>query len=307
MHTSEQGIYTLELEEGDVLKAYRDIVGRWTIGMGLTAASGVITPKPGMIITRKQSRELTEKALARNYEPAVNAAMPGADQHEFDAGISFHWNTGAIKKASWVSLWRQKAGRSAISAKFRLYNKAGGKRVQALADRRERELKILFDANYPVLTEPKSASIAKARWAITLTELEKAMILGQFMSLGYDVGTDIAHVPAHEVRRFQQEHDLTVDGKIGRATVTTLQRMIDARAKAKATAATGAASSLPAATSVQDVVDGNAIAGIDPLWLFLPLGLVALWALWRAWHYRDAIAARIQSRLPKLATFLRSF
>eukprot|EP01080_Neovahlkampfia_damariscottae_P013478 gene13478-biopygen26 len=83
--------------------------------------------------------------------------------------------------------------------------------------------------------------------------------------------------------------------------------MIDARAKAKATAATGAASSLPAATSVQDVIDGNAIAGIDPLWLFLPLGLVALWALWRAWNYRDAIAARIQSRLPKLATFLRSF
>ncbi|WP_321362614.1 glycoside hydrolase family protein [uncultured Celeribacter sp.] len=306
MHTSEQGIDTLELEEGDVLKAYRDIAGVWTISMGLTAASGVITPKPGMTITRKQSRELTEKALARNYEPAVNAAMPGAAQHEFDAAISFHWNTGAIKKASWVTLWRQKAGRYVISEKFLLWNKAGGKRVPALANRRHRELKILFDAVYPVSNEPKSASIAKARWVIALTGAEKTTILGQFMSIGYDVGTDIARVPAHEVRRFQADHNLTVDGKIGRATVTTLQRMIDARAKAKSTAAATATSSIPAAPTAYNA-DEIAAAGIDPLWLFLPLGLVALWALWRAWHYRDAIAARIQSRLPKLATFLRSF
>ena len=44
MQTSAQGIVALELEEGVVLKAYRDAVGVWTIGAGLTASSGVVRP-----------------------------------------------------------------------------------------------------------------------------------------------------------------------------------------------------------------------------------------------------------------------
>jgi len=306
MKTSEKGIEALEFEEGDVLRAYRDVVGKWTIGMGLTAASGVITPKAGMTITKQQSRDLTRQALNLNYEPTVNDAMPNADQHEFDAGVSFHWNSGAIQRASWVRLWLARAPRAEISAKFRLWTKGGGKVITGLVKRRERELKILFDGVYPVATEPKSAPLSIARWVVPLSGDEKAKILADFMSLGYLVGGDISKPHAFEVRRFQEDHGLTVDGKIGRATLSTLQRMIDARAKAKSTAAVTATSSLPAAPTAYNA-DEIAASGIDPLWLFLPLALVALWALWRAWHYRDAIAARIAKRLPSLAKFLRSF
>lgn len=305
--TSDIGIETLEFEEGVVLRAYRDLVGKWTIGAGLTAASGVVTPKSGMVITAKQSKALTKEALRLNYEPAVNAAMQEAAQHEFDAGISFHWNTGAINRASWVKLWAKNASRALISAKYRLWNKAGGKTVKGLSDRRERELKILFDAEYPVASKVKNAAPSVARWVLPLSNDEKAEVLSDLMSLTYLVGSDVDKVHGPELRRFQSDHGLTVDGLIGRATVTTLQRMINARASAKVGTKAAAVTSAPAATSVTDIADEISAAGIDPVWLWLPAGIVVLWALLRAWHYRDAIAVRIQSRFPKFANFLRSY
>ena len=104
MRISEPGLAMLEAEEGVVLRAYRCPAGVWTIGAGLTAASGVVKPGPGMVITPEAAKDLLARALARNYEPAVTRAMePGHPvAHEFDAGVMFHFNTGAIGRASWV-------------------------------------------------------------------------------------------------------------------------------------------------------------------------------------------------------------
>ena len=102
MQTSAEGVAFIERHEGVVLTAYRDPVGIWTIGSGLTAASGVVKPKAGMKISKAEAARLLSKALATNYEPAVARTMPGARQHEFDGGVSFHFNTGAIGRASWV-------------------------------------------------------------------------------------------------------------------------------------------------------------------------------------------------------------
>jgi len=99
---SPAGLEQLVAEEGEVLRAYRDVAGVWTIGVGLTAASGVVTPKAGMVITKAESRRLLAAALKRRYEPAVAAAMLGAPAHAFDGAVSFHFNTGAIARASWV-------------------------------------------------------------------------------------------------------------------------------------------------------------------------------------------------------------
>ncbi|PTV94036.1 lysozyme [Rhodobacter aestuarii] len=310
MQTSEQGIEALVLEEGEVLKAYLCPAHKWTIGLGLTAASGVIDPKPGMVITKARSRELAKLALARNYEPRVASAMPGALQHEFDAGVLFDWNTGAIRKASWVKLWVQKAARAAVEAKFRLWNKGGGKVLPGLVKRRDRELKILFDAKYPVLTqELTSKSIGFARWTLTMTVDEKFEAMGAFSALGYKVGGNPKTIDAAEVRRFQSDHALTPDGLIGRATLSTLQRRIDAAAKAKAatpavgaTASAGATTTLPEGTS--DVTDWIAA---QPWVIGALAGVITLWALWRAWQYRDVIAVKLTNRAPRLAALLRSF
>ena len=105
MQTSERGIAFNERLEGVVLRAYRCPAGKWTIGAGLTAASGVVDPGPGMVITVEDASRLMALALRKKYEPAVARAMPGAKQHAFDGGVSFHWNTGAISRASWVPAW----------------------------------------------------------------------------------------------------------------------------------------------------------------------------------------------------------
>ncbi len=307
MQTSTAGEAALVLEEGEVLKAYRDVVGKWTIGVGLTDASGVVKVKPGMTITKTESRRLLGLALRRNYEPAVQKAMTGAEQNEFDAAVSFHFNTGAIGSASWVGLWRGMASRDAISAKFRLWNKGGGKVLPALSKRRERELSMLFDRKYPASTnETTRASVSVARWVLVLDLPEKVAALGEFARLGYAVGLDPAAVPAAEIRRFQGDHDLTQDGKIGRATLSTLQRRIDASQQAKAAALVSAGTSGSAVidASQPDVLTQMTISP----WIWAALGAaLLLWAGIITWRYRDVVAAKINRRAPRLAALMRSF
>lgn len=308
MQTSEKGIEALALEEGDVLRAYRCPAGRLTIGMGLTAASGVIKPTPGMVITAQQSRDLTRKALQRNYEPRVTTFMPGAKQHEFDAGVLFDWNTGAIGRATWVPLWARKAARSAIETKYRLWNKGGGKVLPGLAKRRERELRILFDASYPVSQEQSRPSVSIARWSLPVDFAEKLAAMLALDKLGYKVGTDPGAIPAAEIRRFQNDHGLTADGKIGRATLSTLQRRIDAAAKTKpvALAAVGTAGASSGATVPPGTSEVTDWIAAQPWAIGAAAGVVGIWGLWLAWRYRDVIAAKLATRAPRLAAFLRS-
>lgn len=304
MQTSAQGVAALELEEGVVLRAYLCPAGVRTIGMGLTAASGVVKPKAGMLITLAESRRLAQLALRRNYEPAVANAMPGARQHEFDAGVGFHFNTGEIDKATWVKRWRAKAGRTAITAQLIKWNKADGKVLPGLVRRRAREADMLFEAKYPVpmpKSNPRERVDEYASWALPMEVGEKQNVYDAFLQLGLKPGSSGTDILRSAVMAFQLQHDLTVDGVIGRATLSTLQREIDARRKAKVAAPAALASVPAAATDVADQVAGLPFAG--PI-----IGvLLALYALRTAWRYRDVIAARLYPTLPRVAAILRRF
>lgn len=103
MKMSTEGLMALVGHEGIVLSRYKDSVGVWTIGIGHTAAAG--DPNPA---TFKGTLMLGEAfgLLRRDvgkYEAAVNRAVKvPLKQHEFDALVSYHYNTGAIAKASFV-------------------------------------------------------------------------------------------------------------------------------------------------------------------------------------------------------------
>ncbi len=315
MQTSAQGIAALEHEEGVVLKAYRDVVGFWTIGAGLTAASGVIRPKAGMTITREQATALLAQALERNYEPRVRKAMAGQrgstvitpKQHEFDAGVSFDFNTGAIHKASWVKRWLAGAAPIAIRGALALWNKGGGKVLPGLTRRRAREADMLLMGIYSVgaTASPPAPGAAWARWGLSLSPGEKIAAIEALAKLGYKVGDKRDVVALDAARAFQRDHDLTVDGIIGRATLTTLQRRIDASRKGVApVAATAAAAPVASVDAAPDAVAGIDLPdGIE----VLPLVGSGLWLLRYLWIYRDHIAAIVHPALPRLAAFLRSF
>lgn len=303
MQTSQEGIAFLERHEGVVLKAYRDPVGVWTIGAGLTAASGVVKPKAGMKITEAEASKLLAAALSRNYEPAVRLAMPGAEQHEFDGGISFHWNTGAISRASWVKSWLVKSW-AKVESGLALWNKGGGKVLPGLERRRHEEYLVIRSGLYAGAVNPGAAAL-NASVALPLTRIELADIHAAFRTLGYEPGSEPSAIRAAAVVKFQRDHDLTVDAVIGKATLSTLQRRLDAAEKAKADVAAAV------------VGGGGSVAapqapGLDALpvsdWLPWAVGaLILAWALWRAWQYRDVLAAKVQRIAPGLARILRSF
>lgn len=301
MQTSTQGRAELARHEGVVLRAYRCPAGIWTIYTGLTAASGVIKPVAGMVITRAEGERLLALALTRNYEPAVLKAMPGAQQHEFDAGVSFHFNTGRIGTASWVRKW---INRDWTGTKIALasWNKGGGKVLPGLTRRRAEEFALLKDGRYGPQIEAPAPATTLARYVAPITAQEMPAISDALRKLGYSVPALAGvGIEAQTVRKFQVDHGLTEDGIIGRATATTLQRVLDARAKTAAPAGVAAAGGAEIAAPDLDV-----LAGIP--WLGeIALGLAALRGLYLAWTYRDAVAPALDRHLPRVAALLRSF
>jgi lysozyme len=101
MRMSIAGAKELAGHEAIVLTRYLDSVGIWTIGIGHTAAAGPPDPDhPTPALTLAEAFALFRRDLA-DYEAGVNAAIHAPlAQHEFDALVSFHFNTGRIATAS---------------------------------------------------------------------------------------------------------------------------------------------------------------------------------------------------------------
>lgn len=100
MRMSSRGLAELAGHEGIVTSPYKDSVGIWTVGIGHTAAAGPPDPKAmASVLGVPAALELFRQDVAR-YEAEVDAAVTvPVSQHEFDALVSFHYNTGAIRYA----------------------------------------------------------------------------------------------------------------------------------------------------------------------------------------------------------------
>ena len=108
----------------------------WTIGWGATG-KGI---SPGTIWTQAQCDARLEADLAR-YSADVARALGDAptSQPQFDSLVSFHYNTGAIARATLTKL--HKAGDHAgAAAEFGKWVHAGGRRLAGLVRRREAEV-----------------------------------------------------------------------------------------------------------------------------------------------------------------------
>lgn len=129
--------------EGCKLTAYRDEVGAWTIGYGITNADRNITGKlihKGMKISKDTAEEWLRESLIKKYLPLVLKydKQYNWNQNELDALVSFCYNIGSIKQLT-ADGTRSKA---VVASKILQYNKAGGKVYRGLTRRRkaEREL-----------------------------------------------------------------------------------------------------------------------------------------------------------------------
>ena len=110
----------------------------WTIGWGATGPD----IGPGTVWTREQCDARLASDVAR-HAAEVRAALDDAptDQSQFDALVSFHYNTGAIRRATLTRL--HKAGRfEDAAAEFAKWRFAGGQVLRGLVRRRAMEAKL---------------------------------------------------------------------------------------------------------------------------------------------------------------------
>ena len=95
--------------EAIVREAYKDSVGVWAWGVGVTNASGheVYPRYKDNPQSLERVLEIFVWLLKTKYGPDVKAAFGGRDltEEQFAAALSFHYNTGAIGVADWVDTW----------------------------------------------------------------------------------------------------------------------------------------------------------------------------------------------------------
>ena len=155
-HVTNKCIKLVKKFEGLYKKAYRDEVGVWTIGYGITNADKSITGatiKAGLVISEKTADNWLERSLNSKYLQKVMKydKKYNWNQNEIDALVSFAYNIGSIDGLTANGT----RSRATIAAKILEYNKAGGKVYRGLT-RRKAERKLFLTA-----TKAKKKAVKK--------------------------------------------------------------------------------------------------------------------------------------------------
>ena len=110
----------------------------WTIGWGATGA-GI---GPGTLWTKAQCDERLETDIARHARDVARAIGDApTSQGQFDALVSFHYNTGAIRRATLTKLHRN-GDFTLAAAEFGRWKYAGGHVLKGLVRRRREEAEL---------------------------------------------------------------------------------------------------------------------------------------------------------------------
>lgn len=154
MKMSEQGRKLLTAREGVRLKAYKDSVGVWTIGVGHTAAAGPPVPSAGTTITAAECDAILMRDLVQ-YETAIEKALTVAvAQHEFDALVSICFNVGPKFANSTCMRLLNRKDRGGAASAIMLWNKPS-----EIIERRQGEQKQFLTPYAAPISRPAPAAI----------------------------------------------------------------------------------------------------------------------------------------------------
>ena len=139
MIISKTGLELIKTAEGFSPEAYQDIVGVLTIGYGTATTSGASITS-GMVISEAKATEMLMQEVSKiETQISKNVKVP-LTQGQIDALISFAYNLG-VHALLTSTLWKKlNAGDiTGASKEFMKWNKAGGKEVKGLTNRRKAE------------------------------------------------------------------------------------------------------------------------------------------------------------------------
>ena len=152
MKTSENGLKLIQEFESFEAKPYLDSAKVWTIGYGSTyypngkKVTGIDKP-----ITREYAETIQRHIITTDFEPIINELLKREiasgfiTQNMYDAIISLTYNIGVngFKKSSVLRFLKHGDKLNASNA-FLLWKMAGGKVLNGLIKRREKERKLFL-------------------------------------------------------------------------------------------------------------------------------------------------------------------
>ena len=223
MQVSNQGLVEIASHEGIVPMPYLDSVGVWTVGIGHAEVSG-IPPNPrhmerGKAIPMKEVFDLFAIDMKRFTQGVNNAIKVEVTQHEFDALVSFHYNTGGIRRAS-ITKRLNRGDRSSAADAFMMW-----RRPPEIIGRRRKEQSLFRTGSY---TSGGWASVMQAdkNGRIIWSSTERVNV----MSLlgGEDIAGKIKAVlrPGSvgiDIKRLQRVSKVHDDGIFGPMTFAALK------------------------------------------------------------------------------------
>lgn len=144
MSVSNKGVDLICEFEGKRLTSYDDGVGVWTIGFGTIKYPSGNRVKKGDTCTLEQAKEYMRHDLIE-FEHTVNSSVKvPLNQNQFDALVSLAYNIGSSAFKSSTLVKKLNSGDYQGAAdQFNVWVNAGGKRMQGLVNRRDKE-KLLF-------------------------------------------------------------------------------------------------------------------------------------------------------------------
>lgn len=245
MKMSARGLVFLMREEGVVLVGYKDVTGTVTVGVGHTAAAGAPTPVVGKKITLREAMAILARDVAK-FEKRVEAAVKvPLSQHQFDALVSFDFNTGRIHDATLTRLVNQRASSGAIADAFAAYNKSGGRVLEALVKRRAAESRMFNTGSYgstvvPVWEKyPGKSKPVEGSTLLSTDPLAAAMsgaydettfkLQGDLIGLGYALGGHDGRygtLTKGAIGAFRSDRGLAGDGRIDHTLLTEVRRAV---------------------------------------------------------------------------------
>ena len=144
MSVSNKGVDLICEFEGKRLVAYDDGVGVWTIGFGTIKYPNGVRVKKGDTCTLDQAKEYMRHDLIEfEHTVSISVKVP-LNQNQFDALVSLAYNIGSSAFKSSTLVKKLNLGDYQGAAdQFNVWVNAGGKRMQGLVNRRDKE-KLLF-------------------------------------------------------------------------------------------------------------------------------------------------------------------
>ena len=147
MKLDKSGYDLIKSFEGLSLKPYKCSAGIATIGFGNTYyENNVKVQMSDAVITKQRAEDLLKLNADRFAVKVSSIVHKPINQNQFNALVSFAYNvgSGALASSTLLKLVNINPNDAMIAKEFLKWNKAGGKPIQGLTNRRIKESALYF-------------------------------------------------------------------------------------------------------------------------------------------------------------------